>query len=259
MAFKENGPVLFLAALRAEHFALARGLGYSGPPARCGELLAVSSAGKDFLSLHTGMGLDPTRRVLNAILTDHSFRAILHTGYCGALTDSLHTADVVLYEDCLAVDPERSADGDAPGFLPDERLFSRFRARLDAWEGGAHLGRGLTVPRIVGRREEKVRLAQQWQAISVDMESAAVLECAARHRIPCAVARIVLDTCEQDLPDFSGWTTTEGSLNLSLPGMIQAVSRFQPAAFQRWRQSERMARQALESLGRLWRTWSDAG
>jgi len=68
----------------------------------------------------------------------------------------------------------------------------------------ARRGPFVSLPRIVCLAEEKRRVAMETRALALDMESAAIGQSAAEHRIPFAVIRGVSDLLEEDLPmDFN--------------------------------------------------------
>jgi nucleoside phosphorylase len=250
MPFQEKAPVLFVTAIRTEHQALASGLGYRGRIPRTGETQEILFFGKSFLSLHTGMGPEPAGQTLLPILSRIDCSAVVSTGYCGALRAGLPPSQVMVYERCLLLDPAEEAAIPPPAYVPDQALFHSLLSHLRKRYCSHQVGCGITIPRVVSKGEEKKTLGARWNGSCVDMETAVVFACAGQYRIPCLAVRIVLDDQAQDLPDFSGWTTPEGTLSLSPPGVMSVISKFQPILFKQWRESERKARSALENLGK---------
>ena len=243
-----KAPVLLFSAIRSEHAALARGLGSNHPiPAR-GVVQHIPFPQSSLWLLHSGMGPENTCEVLNSTLSAVPCSAVINIGYCGALAPGIPPSRIILYNECLLIDRENPTP---PSFHPDPFLFSRIAGQFAQSGKDFSVGRGLTVPRIISKSEEKKDLGLQWAGCAVDMESAIVFSCAKTFGIPCASIRIVLDEQKQDLPDFSGWTTPEGKLLLKPSSLIKAISKYDPVLTRQWRELERNAGKTLEDLAAI--------
>ena len=68
------------------------------------------------------------------------------------------------------------------------------------WRPPLHCGRVVTMDRLIGEPETKTNLARQYDALAVDMESAAAAEVCVRHEIPFGCVRAVSDDVDTRLP-----------------------------------------------------------
>jgi adenosylhomocysteine nucleosidase len=136
--------------------------------------------------VESGLGPSLAERATAALLDAHQPQWIVSTGFCGGLNPSLQIGQIVvaneimnLQGDCLKIDVGMTSDP------------SR----------GLYVGRTLTVDKMVRKINEKKLLAEQTQAIAVDMESYAIASlCRARKERFLAV-RAVSDDLSADLPD----------------------------------------------------------
>jgi adenosylhomocysteine nucleosidase len=76
-------------------------------------------------------------------------------------------------------------------------------------------GRVLTMPELVGDPREKQRLGQQYQAVAVDMESAAAARLCAQHNIPFACLRVISDDWETALSPHLTDLLRQGRVSIS--------------------------------------------
>ncbi len=163
------------------------------------------------------------------MLAKYRVRAVISTGFAGALDPALQIGDVVLAEHVL--DGGRVYRGDAPLDCP------------------ANVRRGsvVTVNEIVQSPETKLALARHG-ARAVDMESAAAAAVAVEHRLPFYRIRAISDRAEQHLPvDFNRALRRDGAVSLwSVLGQagFRAANWFDLVRL--WRDS----RIAAESLAR---------
>jgi len=133
--------------------------------------------------VHTGVGFTRARaaaRDLVSRLAPGDF--VLSTGFCGALDPALAPGQMVLWE-CAWVEgePEEVPLETAAPFLHP--------AGIDLCRT-----RGVTVPRIVNAAGEREELRSRAKAEVVDMESGILARACRDAGVPCAVARVVLDT-----------------------------------------------------------------
>lgn len=135
--------------------------------------------------VESGTGPDRARRATMALLDAHSPQWIVSAGFCGALVPGMKVGDIVvanqiatIADDLVTVDIGMTTDS----------------AR------GLHVGRTLTVDKIVRQVSEKQALAEQSGAIAIDMETHAIA-CVCRERKTKFMAvRAVSDDLSTDLP-----------------------------------------------------------
>jgi adenosylhomocysteine nucleosidase len=172
----------FLFALRRESARFVRGLKslhvYDDAP--CPGQLYESRRGA-LLVLETGVGAARASAAARWVLTTCAPRLVVAAGFAGALDPSLAVGDVMLASEVVESDD------------------LRWRVALPAELGDLPCGRLLTVPRLVTTPKAKRHLARQFQALAVDMESAAVAEVCQEQRVPCACVRAISDAADAGL------------------------------------------------------------
>ena len=112
---------------------------------------------------------------------------IISIGIAGALAPGLQPGDWIV----------ASAVRDGEDIWPtDPAWYARLAALLPGARGGVQLGRDAMVPSAA----EKAALHHATGAIGVDMESHLAARAARRHGVPFAIARVVSDAADRDLP-----------------------------------------------------------
>jgi adenosylhomocysteine nucleosidase len=130
--------------------------------------------------LITGIGLENAERAVTLALRQIKPSLVLTCGFAGGLDPDLTTGQVIF------TSPARS------GFEP---------ALVAA---GAHPGRFHSIDRVATTALEKQELREATGADVVEMESGAIAAVCRVLGVPCAMARVVLDRQQDDLPiDFN--------------------------------------------------------
>ncbi|MGQ9615748.1 MAG: phosphorylase family protein [Spirochaetota bacterium] len=167
--------------------------------------------------IKTGMGethIDPL------FFSDCSI--VVSTGVCGALTDKLRTGDVVIADEVISV-PGEQLENVIAGKVQDYSLcrasllrLKSHRFDLDGLIGAIQVqetcghflkvyrGRTITVPRVIGKIEEKRKLGSYFQAIACDMEDFFRAEPFVKSGLPFLSARVVLDELSDYVPPVKG-------------------------------------------------------
>jgi adenosylhomocysteine nucleosidase len=112
---------------------------------------------------------------------------------------------------------------------------------------GLHVGRLLTVDKIVADSAEKKRLGQTYDALAVDMESWAVGEVCSQERVRFLAVRVISDTMEENLPHDLGRLITQQTTAGKVGAVTSALWR-RPSSF---KDMMRLREQALISSDRL--------
>jgi adenosylhomocysteine nucleosidase len=171
-----------------------------------------------------GMGRDRITRALQLAETRGPLRAIISVGYAGALRAGMRTDGV--YWPAIVIDGqtgERFACEDGEGVL-------------------------VTVDHVVGR-DQKPKLAAQWNADLVDMEAAAVARLAKERALPFRTVRAISDPVEDDLPDLSRFTDEQGGFQSTSFAMYVALHPWLiPATVKLGRQSARVSQAIAAAL-----------
>jgi adenosylhomocysteine nucleosidase len=186
---------------------------------RLGSLPVVLAAG--------GSGRENARRAVRQVEAKVSLRALVSTGWCGALDPGLPVGQVVVADRVVTEDGRE-----------------RYATLVPAGEKPA--GAVMTVDRFIAHTEEKERLRRSG-AVAVEMEAAAVGAEATRLAVPFYCIRAVSDPADRSfLVDFN---------RARLPGgNFSAVRAARQAGLSPRRWGEllglwRGARRAAEALG----------
>lgn len=135
--------------------------------------------------VQTGVGFARARAATKALIDAHSPPWILSVGFSGALQPAMKVGDIVV--------------GTSVCDLHGQELANDVHFPEDP-DHGLYVGRLLNADEIVRTVEEKQKLAQQFDALAVDLESLAVAQiCEAEKRGFMAI-RAISDDCSVDLP-----------------------------------------------------------
>ena len=149
---------------------------------------------------------------------------IVSSGLAGALDPELVAGDVVL---------------DGPTALVEQ-----LRAALPQAHVGPVLGSDIPIGSIIAKAE-----ARRSGAVAVDMESHIARRVAARHGLPCLVARVILDRADHALPPAAlAGMKRDGGVAL---GAVLASLVLHPRQLPALIRTARDAQTAMRALGRL--------
>jgi adenosylhomocysteine nucleosidase len=132
-----------------------------------------------------GMGRESVTRALELAESRGPLRSVISVGYAGALRDGIGIDGVHW-----------------PEIVIDGRTGERFACE----DGGGVL---VSADHVVGR-DEKPKLAAQWNADFVDMEAATVARLVKVRALPFRTVRAISDPVGDNLPDLSRFTDVRG-------------------------------------------------
>jgi adenosylhomocysteine nucleosidase len=135
--------------------------------------------------VEAGMGPARATRATHALLDAHHPRWIVSTGFAGALIPELKRGNIVVANEIVG--------------LQSEPLQIDLGMASDATRG-LHVGRTLTVDKMVRGVAEKQALATQTGAIALDMETLAVATVCRNTKTRFMAIRVVSDDLSADLP-----------------------------------------------------------
>lgn len=145
-----------------------------------------------------GMGGERITRALELAESRGPLRSVISVGYAGALRQGIRIDGVYW-----------------PAIVIDGRTGERF-----ACEDGE--GILVTADHVVGR-DEKSKLAIQWNADLVDMEAATVARLAMARGLAFRTVRAVSDPVDDNLPDLSRFTDARGGFRSAAFAMYVAL------------------------------------
>jgi len=224
-------PVAIFAATRWELRALHRAF----PTARAATLaglrcFADERADQSYRLIQTGIGPEAAARVAGTIMDAQAMDHVISAGFACALVPA-QVGDLMIGTHSLSAHSTGRWEVQGDGVVCDDRLIERMRAL--AHEAGlpVRAGRFVSAATVVGRAEEKRRLAGTVEAVALDMESQALGAAARQHGVPFAIVRTVSDLLDEDLPlDFNqflrplGWPKGLGQV-LTHPGSLAGLNR----------------------------------
>ncbi|MGE0606313.1 MAG: hypothetical protein AB7O62_04235 [Pirellulales bacterium] len=144
--------------------------------------------GRHVVLLESGAGRDAARHGTQALIEGHRPQWIVSTGFCGGLQPQVRRGDIVMANSVADLQGRRLAI--------DLKMSSEALAGLR----GVHVGKMLTVDRVIRTPAEKRELGELHQALAVDMETSAVAEVCAREHVRFLAIRVVSDAMQDELP-----------------------------------------------------------
>jgi adenosylhomocysteine nucleosidase len=135
--------------------------------------------------VEAGTGPARAHRATQALLDAHHPAWVVSTGFAGALQGDLKIGHIVVANELVGLQQEP---------LKIDVGMNSDPAR------GLHVGRMLTVDRMVRTIAEKQSLAAESGAMSVDMESLAVAKVCQSTKTRCMAVRVISDDLSTDLP-----------------------------------------------------------
>ena len=164
---------------------------------------------------------------------------VLLLGLAGSLSPKYSVGELVIYQKCLKINTSGCPEG---VYSSDMSLGSRVNKVM-----GSDLSSvtAINSDHFIGSIEDKTRLAQQYQADVVDMESAAAFSALEQAKIPIVVIRAISDDIGQNMPDLSGAINSKGELAF-LPLGLKMLAH--PLAALRLMQG---SQKGLAALGKL--------
>lgn len=153
--------------------------------------------GEPLLFVRTNVGPKRAREGLAPYLAGQGYRGIVSTGYAGGLQEKCRLGDILVPDEVLSVPPLPEVRIQPDPTLREEVLR---RVRRGPWR--IHTGRMITSDRVIVSSTEKRALGLEYDADSVEMESAVVAEFAEQASVPFIVVRVVLDEASFSLPDI---------------------------------------------------------
>jgi adenosylhomocysteine nucleosidase len=144
--------------------------------------------GRHVVLLESGVGREAARRGTEALLAGHRPSWVVSAGFAGGLQAQVKKNDIVMANSVADLEGRRLAI--------DLKMSPEALAAVP----GLHVGRLLTIDRVIHRPDEKRHLGQEHGALAVDMESSAVAEVCGQTGTRFLAVRIVTDAMDDALP-----------------------------------------------------------
>ena len=144
-----------------------------------------------------GAGTSNARQAAEELIRVIQPAALISIGFAAGLRQELATGMLMLADEVI-----------------EQSTSERFACDPKILDGlAASRGSLLSVSRVIGTAEEKVRLGTQWNALAADMESGGVARAARAAGLPFAALKCVTDGCEESIAiDFQRCGSEHGGL-----------------------------------------------
>jgi adenosylhomocysteine nucleosidase len=183
-------------------------------------------AGRRIMLLESGVGPGAAARGAEALIAGHRPRWILSAGFAGALREELAFGNILMANEVVD--------------LAGRRLQIDFGITSQALAGhpGLHVGRLLTVDRVISNPAEKRQLGQTSGAVAVDMETLAVAEICRREQIRFLSVRVITDALDEALPSDIDHLARQQTLFGRLGAVTGAIVRRPASVKDMWKLKE---------------------
>ena len=164
---------------------------------------------KDVVFVQSGIG--KVNAAITATLLIEKFKVseVIFSGVAGSLDERLKVGDVVIGRDIVQHDVDATAFGYKMGQIPqmkewafesDKELVEK-AGNVNDFDHRIFFGRILTGDQFVSKKDVKIRLGKDFEALCVDMESGAVAQVCTRLGVKFLIIRSISDsiTDESDM------------------------------------------------------------
>ena len=174
---------------------------------------AGALAGRQVVVVQAGVGRQAATHGTQALIRGHKPAWVISAGFAGGLRPELRRGDIVMADEILDIS--------------GRTLSIDLKAESDP-RTGLHVGRILTVDKIVHEPAEKAALGQKYEALAVDMESWAVGEICRQDKVRflsiCVISDAVDDTLPEDLDRLIMQQTTAARLGAAAGTLFRRPS-----------------------------------
>lgn len=199
-----------------------------------------------FISVCSGVGLERARRAAEWLISQ-DVTTLVNCGVSGGLNPNVAPGDLVIAE--TVVD---ASIRDAANSLPTSRLLREKALVLLAPHGvTTYCGPIVSTREGVFTKSHKARFYQSYNALAVDMESAAVVRVARRAGLPVLVLRAICDPADMNVsPDIFACVDSEGCLR---PWFLIGKLLRKPSFLSDLWQNRQTFTKAMQGLKEGWR------
>ena len=149
---------------------------------------AGTQNGRRLIVAESGVGREAAMQATEDVIKIHHPNWIISAGFAGALVDDLPRGHILMADSVI----DRHGDPLEVGFKISPEVVTSTPS--------LHVGRLVTVDQLIRRREEKEKLAAEFQAIACDMETMAVAQVCRRRRVRFLSVRVISDGLDDNLP-----------------------------------------------------------
>lgn len=252
---KDTGPpelappcdVAFIFALGIESGGLVDKLA-GASATKCKSFVEHSGAvqGKEVVIAESGVGPEAAAAATADVIAYHEPAWIVSAGFAGGLTDGPRKGDFFMADQVVNLKGERLEVGLK---LSPEAIAATKRL---------HVGRLLSVEKLISTKAEKQKLGEAHQAMACDMESFAVADTCRRLKTRFLSVRIISDSLDDQLPKEVERLMKQTTLGGKLGAAAKALMSRPQSAADLWnlqdealKASDRLARFLVSMLPQL--------
>ena len=196
---------------------------------------AGSVNGKEVVIAESGAGLEAAAAATAEVIKFHEPAWVISAGFAGGLAEGPNKGDFLMADQVVNLKGERLEVGLK---LSPEAIAATKRL---------HVGRLLSVEKLIGLPAEKRKLGEAHQALACDMESFAVADTCRRLKTRFLSVRIISDGVDDQLPKEVEQLMKQTTLGAKLASAAKAVYSRPQSAADMWKLQE----EALKASDRL--------
>ena len=161
---------------------------------------------KEIVFVQSGIGKVNAAITATLLIEKFNVKEVIFSGVAGSLDARLKIGDVVIGRDIVQHDVDATAFGYKMGQIPqmkewafesDKDLIEKI-AKINNINHQILLGRILTGDQFISKKDVKIQLGKDFDALCVDMESGAVAQVCARLGIKFLIIRSISDSITDD-------------------------------------------------------------
>ncbi len=206
-----NKTIAIIAAMDEEAAAVREKMTNTRQTAVYGKEITVGKLGaREIVLAKSGVGKVNAARTAQLIIDKYSPAAVINIGSAGCTTEKLGISDVVISESCVQHDFDLTAFGREKGFVTDvgkyiksdEKITDAVLSAAEKISGGSfRVVKGIIASgdSFVSEAEIKKEIFEQFGAVCVEMEGAAVAQVCSLCGVPFTVVRSVSDALSGDI------------------------------------------------------------
>ena len=157
---------------------------------------------KDVVFVQSGIGKVNATITATLLIEKFEVNKVIFSGVAGSLDEKLKVGDVVIGRDIVQHDVDATAFGYKMGQIPqmkewafgsDKELIEKTR-NISDFDHHIFYGRILTGDQFVSKKDLKIQLGKDFEALCVDMESGAVAQVCTRLGVKFLIIRSISDS-----------------------------------------------------------------
>lgn len=158
--------------------------------------------GKNVVFVQSGIGKVNAAITTTLLIQKYNVESVIFSGVAGSTSENVGIGDIVIGTDTVQHDFDTTEFGYKKGQVPQMSVYS-FEADNEILEKMKKVkredlkiffGRIVTGDQFINKKEEKIRLGKEFEALCVDMESAAVAQTCYRLKKKFVIIRSISDS-----------------------------------------------------------------